>query len=362
MVQKTKAASAKKTTTKKTTAPKTAAVKKGKAVQKTPAKKAPVAAKKTEKNTVKKMGITPKTVIQTEPKQSTTTIWWKKHPVLNLGIVCVAAGAAFFFGQFAFFKANSAVSTIEQKKVSVSDNTVVAKVNGEKIYLKDVKEFANNIPQLAEVPFDVVYPRLLETMINNKVMLNAAEKSGMTKDEDVQKALETAREQIITQAYMARELESMITPEKLRQLYLQEIQNFPRQDEIKARHILVDSKSAAQDIIIQLDAGADFAELANEKSLSPEKNGGELGYFTKNMMIPEFAEAVFKLKKGQISEPIQTPFGWHIVQVEDRRLASPPSFDDVKEELQQLFATQNVQRIIDKERTEQRVIIKKPTL
>ena len=103
--------------------------------------------------------------------------------------------------------------------------------------------------------------------------------------------------------------------------------------------------------------------LANKKSLDNQnQNGGDLGYFQKNMMIPEFGEAVFALKKGQLSKPIRTPFGWHIVLVEDRRLAAPPAFEDIQEELQQVFMERNVMEVVNQERKKMNVKILVPSL
>lgn len=241
------------------------------------------------------------------------------------------------------------------------ENPVVATINGTDIRLSEVREFAESMPQLAGVPFEVIYPRLLDSMVNMRVIINAAEKSGIENQENVQQALNSAREQILSQAYMADQLDKLMTEEKLREIYIQEIHNYPKQDEIKARHILVKTKAEAEKIQQQLKNGADFEKLVASDSLAKE-NGGDLGYFTKNMMIPEFADVVFKMKKGDISDPIKTPMGWHIVQVQDKRLATPPSFETVREELQQIFAAQNLQNILAQERQTQNVKILKPAL
>ena len=122
-----------------------------------------------------------------------------------------------------------------------------------------------------------------------------------------------AREQILSQAYLTKQLEQGMTPEALQALYVEEMKNYERQEEIRARHILVDSEKEAQGILMQLKSGVNFATLANEKSKDKHANGGDLGYFTENMMIPEFGKAVFAMKKGELSGPIKTPYGWHVV-------------------------------------------------
>ena len=162
---------------------------------------------------------------------------------------------------------------------------------------------------------------------------------------------------------MEKRISELATPEKLQELYQAEVKNMERQDEVHARHILVRTEKEARDILVQLEAGADFKMLADTKSLDAENgNGGDLGYFQKNMMIPEFGEAVFALKKGQLSKPIKTPFGWHIVLVEDRRLAAPPAFEDVQEQLRQLFVERNIQNILHQEEVKHNVKVLVPTL
>ena len=239
---------------------------------------------------------------------------------------------------------------------------VVATIDGQDITLQEVRSFAATIPQLSELPFEMLYPQLLDTMINAKVLLSAAEKAGIESDENIQRNIQLAKDQILSQGYLMKRLESMITPEKLQALYDEEIKSYTPQEEIRARHILVGTKQEAQDILVQLKAGADFATLANTKSLDTENKDGELGYFTKSMMIPEFGDAVFSLKKGQLSEPIKTPFGYHVVLIEDKRLAAPPAMEDVKEQLKQTFMDQNAKTVIAEERQKLNVKVLKPTL
>jgi peptidyl-prolyl cis-trans isomerase C len=106
--------------------------------------------------------------------------------------------------------------------------------------------------------------------------------------------------------------------------------------EVRARHILVPTEKEAQAILDELKRGTDFAELARQKSKDPgaAAEGGDLGYFTKDQMVPEFSEVAFKLNKGELSDPIKTQFGWHIIRVEDKRSKRPPDFADVKDQVE----------------------------
>lgn len=265
-------------------------------------------------------------------------------------IVAVAGGVYYFY------------TNKKSGKSAIADDTVVATIDGDKVYLSDVKEAAASVPQLAELPFDMIYPQLLENYLNARAVLKSAKASDVGSDERVQKAIENATEQILSQAYLTKKLEKMATDDKLKELYDKDIVEYKPQPEVHARHILVKTKKEAADILIQLKAGAKFEDLANKKSLDTGANGGDLGYFAQNMMIPDFATPVFKMKKGQLSQPIQTPFGWHVVEVLDRRMGTPPSFEDVKPQLRQQFMEQNAAELLAQERKDHEVQVKVPTL
>ena len=239
---------------------------------------------------------------------------------------------------------------------------VVATVGNEEISLDEVKAFVAEIPQLAEVPFEQVYPNILEMMVNDKVIANGAKRHGITNDPKIKKMIKMAADQIVAQAYLAREMEKALTDAEVRAVYDEEVKNFKPDEEIHARHILVLTEKQAQDVLIQLKAGADFGLLAEQKSIDKNAPKGDLGYFTKEMMIPEFAEAVFAMKKGELSGPIKTAYGWHIVQVEDRRLATPPAFEQVREQMQRIAVERKIPAIIAAERERQKVRILRPTL
>jgi len=311
-----------------------------------------------------------KKVKKTQPvevKAETTQVTKKTTPKMSVkralltGAMLVLTTVVWYQVGVVLFGFTNTPSSVVPKKV-YSGETVVAEINGSLIKLKDVRAFVADIPQLAELPFELVYPQVLDNMINTRVLLQGAEKTATQNDPEVKKALKMAREQILSQAYLTKQLEASITPEALQALYLEEMKNYERQEEIRARHILVETKKEADDILVQLKAGADFTDLANKKSLDADNKGGELGYFTQNMMIPEFGKAVFAMKKGELSAPIKTPFGWHVVLVEDKRLAEPPAFEQVQEQLKQIYAERNVQNVLKGEREKAGVKIYQPTL
>ena len=135
------------------------------------------------------------------------------------------------------------------------------------------------------------------------------------------------------------EAKAALTDEALRQTYNDAVKSMGGQEEVRARHILVENEDEAKALLDQLKGGADFATLAKEKSKDPgAAEGGDLGYFTKDQMVPEFADVAFKMYPGQLSNPVKTQFGWHIIKVEDKRAKQPPEFDKVKDQIEAFLA------------------------
>jgi peptidyl-prolyl cis-trans isomerase C len=130
-----------------------------------------------------------------------------------------------------------------------------------------------------------------------------------------------------------------LTDDAMHKVYDEAVKAMPPEEEVHARHILVPTEEEAKEIEAELKKGADFATLAKEKSKDPgAADGGDLGYFTKDQMVPAFSDVAFKLDKGQISDPVHTQFGWHIIKVEDKRIKPTPSFDQVKPQLENFVA------------------------
>jgi peptidyl-prolyl cis-trans isomerase C len=223
---------------------------------------------------------------------------------------------------------------------------VLAKVNGADIHESAFEQFQGSLPpQMRQAP----YAAVLNAMVNNKLLDDAARKEGLQNDPDVKRAVHEAEEVILRKAWMAKKLDATITDAILKQGYDQYVQHFKPEEEVHARHILVDSEDLAKSIIADLKSGANFEDLAKAKSKDPsaQKNGGDIGYFTKSEMVPEFAKVAFSLKPGEISpEPVKTQFGWHVIQVEDRRQSSPVSFEEAKPMLRQQAAEQLVQQLV----------------
>ncbi len=260
-----------------------------------------------------------------------------KASTVLVGVLAVGAIAVWALAANNWLKIPGISSLMGQK-----DGQVVATVDGEPVYMSEVQELVAQVPQLEELPFEVIYPQLVKDIVAEKVLKKAVAGSDIEKNPLVQHRINS----ILFEAYLVDKFSKTITDEELKKIHLEEIKNFPRQEEVRARHIVVKTEQEAKDILVQLKAGADFKMLADAKSLETDREGGDLGYFRKDSMIPAFSNPVFELKTGQLSAPIKTPFGWHIVLVEDRRLAAPPSFEEMREFLRKQVFQQKVGDLI----------------
>lgn len=214
---------------------------------------------------------------------------------------------------------------------------VVAKVNGSEIRQSDVDmaeaEVGANLPgSTPEAKRDA----LLAYLIDINLLAQAAEQKNMAKQPGFERKLEIARKRVLMEALMDETSKAAATETEMKKLYDESVKKITPQDEVRARHILVETEEKAKELAAQLRKGADFAKLAKENSKDPgSADGGDLGYFTKDQMVPEFAEAAFKLEKGKISDPVKSQFGFHVIRVEDKRKQPPPAYEDVKPQIEQ---------------------------
>lgn len=220
---------------------------------------------------------------------------------------------------------------------NASADPVVARVNGTELHRSDVIEAIRGLPpQVQQQPIERLYPALLDQMVGTVLVSQAGRKAKLQDDPEVKKRLALVQDQLIADAYVQRLLQKQVTDPKLHARYDKFVKDAPPREEVHARHILVANEDEAKAIIAELKKGADFNKLAQDKTTDPsgKTSGGDLGYFTKEDMVPEFADAAFKLKPGEITDtPVKTQFGWHVIKVEDRRTAKPPTFEQIKPRL-----------------------------
>ena len=232
------------------------------------------------------------------------------------------------------------------KPAGPAKDPVVARINGFELHRSDIEEAARSLPpQARQQPADKIYAAILDHMIATTLVAQAAHKAKLQDDPEIKRRLALIQDQVMAQLYVDRLIEKGVTEPKLKAEYEKYLKTAPPREEVDARHILLANEADAKAVIEQLKKGADFATLAKEKSTDPagKTSGGELGWFTKDQMVPEFAEAAFKLKKGEFTEtPVKTQFGWHVIKLEDRRVAKPPTFEEIKSQLADKLAREIV--------------------
>lgn len=221
-------------------------------------------------------------------------------------------------------------------------NTVVAKVNGEEITVGNMIVARAKLPaQYQSLPDDLLFKALLDQLIQQTVLKQQLH--GDT-PEYVRLSVEHEERSLLASDVIESVMEDAQTEDAIRDAYDARYSSDDGGDEFNASHILLESEEDAVNIKEQLDAGADFAALAKESSTGPSgPNGGELGWFENGRMVPEFEAAVAEMRPGEVSEPVQTQFGWHIIRLNDRRKLEAPDYEDVREEIGLELAQQAVE-------------------
>ncbi len=230
------------------------------------------------------------------------------------------------------------------------EDPVVAIVDGDPIHRSVIETFHENLPaQYQGHPLEKIFPELLEQVISFKLIANEARRNNYSNSDKMKRRLAMLEDQLIRQEYLKETLASSISEHSLRKRYKDTVGSMPPKDEVSARHILVESEEQAREIIGELKGGADFIQLAMTRSIGPSKdNGGNLGYFTREAMVPEFSAAAFELGVGEITQsPVKTPYGWHVIKVEDRREAQTPSFEELRGTLQAQVSQEVVTKLVE---------------
>ena len=254
----------------------------------------------------------------------------------------IAAAVALVLGM-------AALPAVAEDKTAGGD-PVVARVNGQEIHRTEVlREIETMGPQAQQVPAQVLYPQLLQKMIITRLVAAKGYEQKLQNEKEVKERLKDAEAQIVADIYVRRTVQPKINEDKIKARYAELSAKYKPEDEVRARHILVPTEAEANDILKQVKDGADFAKLATEKSkdTGSAKNGGDLGYFTRNVMVKPFAEAAFAMKVGEISEkPVKTDFGYHIIKVEDRRKSSAPPLTEVKDQITNQLGQEMVAQLV----------------
>src|SRR4051812_12775551 len=217
-----------------------------------------------------------------------------------------------------------------------ADDPVLAKVNGSEIRQSDVTLAEEELaPSLAQMDPATKKDNVLSFLIDLKIVSKAAEDKKLENTDDFKKRLAFTRSRLLMVSLLATEGKSATNDDSMKKVYEEPSKQITGEQEFPARHILVESEDEAKAVKEELNKGADFAELAKKKSKDPgASDGGDLGFFTKDQMVPEFSAVAFALEPGKVSDPVKSQFGWHVIKVEEKRSRQAPAFDQVKGQIE----------------------------
>ncbi len=248
-------------------------------------------------------------------------------------LLLTAAALSLGFGQIARAQDTAAPETpaAETPAVAVDADTVLATVNGEAITVGHVIAARMSLPdQYQQLPAEVLFPGLIEQLIQQTVLSQAV--GEVNRRAQVQ--LDNEKRAIVATEKLDQVITDAVDDAKIQAVYDADYANAEPTTEWNASHILVETEDEAKALIDELNNGADFAELAKEKSTGPSgPNGGELGWFGPGMMVKPFEDAVAGMSVGDVAGPIQTQFGWHVIKLNDERAKGAPAIDEVRDEI-----------------------------
>ena len=254
----------------------------------------------------------------------------KKYLLIASAIVVIAAAGAYSF-----------------KVCAEKNEGVAARVNGEVISVEEIRKGYTDNPQIAaQVPFDEFYDKAVDIYINGKLVYQAAVEAKVQDMPEYKAQLKTAKEDLARKVYIENVIAKKVDDAAVKQFYDNDyVKNFESKKEVKAKHILVADEKLAKDIIRKLNKGADFDTLGKEHSLD---KAVDLGYFTEEIMVPEFTKAAFSMKKGEYTKaPVKTQFGYHVILVEDFRDSKPHDLKEVEPQIRNLLTQKVVAETFD---------------
>jgi peptidyl-prolyl cis-trans isomerase C len=275
--------------------------------------------------------------------------------IVVIVVALAAGGAGYYFGaQAKPGAANDSTVAVPTPMnatapTPAANTPVVAKVDGSPIYQSEVDAFIADLGDRArQVPPADLQTQIVDRLIDIKLAGNKAHSEKLEQDPTVARRLYNGQETTLAEAFLEKTAQAQITDDVLKAKYDELVKQATPPEEVRARHILVKTEAEAKDIIKQLDKGADFEKLAKERSTDPGSgaSGGDLGYFTKDKMVPEFADAAFKLDKGKYTAtPVHSQYGWHVIEVIDKRSQPLPPFDQVKPQINNLVLQEDERKV-----------------
>ncbi len=231
----------------------------------------------------------------------------------------------------------------------IKEDKVVAIVNGHEIKISEVQMATDDIiGQLPDLPPKLRYPFVVEFLVERHLMAQLAVKEGVADTDEYKRRLALYQAKALRDAYFFQKIRPQVTDEEIKAAYDSESAKVAQTERVRARHVLLGSEKEAIDILARLKAGEKFEDLAKKYSLDGSKDyGGDLGYFTAPEMVAEFSKAAFALKVGEVSQPVKTDFGWHVIKIEDRKTGAAQPFDQVKSAIRNVLLRKKVQETMD---------------
>lgn len=255
----------------------------------------------------------------------------KKYLLTTTAAVVIVAAAAF----------------VSFKVYAEKNAGVAARVNGEVISIEEIRKGYNDNPQIAaQVPFEQFYPKAVDIFVNGKLLYQAASNAKIQETPEYKEQLKTAQEDLARKVYLEDVVAKQVNQAAIEDFYNNTyVKNFESKKEARAKHILVEDEATANDIIKQLNEGGNFDELAKKYT---KDSTVELGYFSEDIMVPEFTKATFALPKGEYTKaPVKTQFGYHVILVEDFRDSQPLPLKDVEPQIKNLLSQQAIAQTFD---------------
>jgi len=240
---------------------------------------------------------------------------------------------------------------------------VVARVNGFEIKQSDLDFAASEVgPRLGTVRPEDRKRVLMQFMIENELFAGAGEQEKLDDSDTFDKRAAYHRRRALRDAFFDKNVRGAVDDAEAKKVFEENISKVKPEQEISARHILVNTEDEAKEVKAQLEGGSDFAKLAAEKSKDKNAEGGSLGFFSRGQMLKPFEDAAFALDVGKLSEPVKTSFGWHIIEVQEKRNQKLPSFDDVKDPIISQLVVRKAQSVVGDLRSKAKIEILDPEI
>jgi len=278
------------------------------------------------------------------------------------------AGLSVRLGPASFFAVTLALLLMTGALYAQDKDPLVAKVNGVEVHQSDLAVAEDEAGQIPPMSPEAKQDYLVQFVADMILVSKAAEDKKFGDSADFKRKLEFARKKLLMEGLLQSVGKQALTDEAMHQVYDEAVKQIGDEKEVHARHILFrapagddkaakDAEDKVKTVIVRLKKGEDFAKVAGEVTEDPsgKANGGDLGYFTKEQMVPEFSDAAFKLDAGQISEPVKTQFGWHVIKVEEKRTKPAPKFEDVKPQIENFVQRKAQAELVTKLRADAKI-------